>query len=268
VCGGRLSVVEESSLFSIRRLLLAAGAAGMVASVAVGPVAGYTLQNVLVSSFKSPGPAGTVALTKTGAGTLNLSYSLVGLSPNSEYEIRFNNRKCASPGAAIADVAFKSSGKGTSFASTILDDAAALTSKSARLMRNGTQVDCALFADFNGDGDVDGADFLTIIDKPGAKGIVDLQRTADPAIDRLVITLVGLQPGAYTLRASTKPCSSTHHHPTDTILGYQWGVSQSGGFKAQTTVTHESGFEAWVSIRVLLDGQQIVCAKTYKSFAP
>jgi hypothetical protein len=265
-----MSTTRETSLVLIRRFVLAAVTACVVAALVVGPVAAVTFQDVMVSSFKAPGPGGAVALTKTGAGTLTLTYSLVGLSPNAKYRMSFSDKKCAivsDLGSDIADVFLFASGRGTSFIDTTFDDEAVLDAKSVRLFRQGEQVDCALFGDFNGDGDVDGADYLTIVDKPGAKGIVDLQRTSDPTVDRLVISLVGLSPGDYTLRASTQACGSAHHHPADTLLGWSWGMSQSGGFMTRTTVTHDSDFETWASVRILKDDQQIACAKTYKSFA-
>src|SRR4051812_44077676 len=92
-------------MFTLKKLAASSCAGAVFALALSGVVSAYTLTNVMVSSFKAPGPRGTVALTKVGAGTLTMSVSLVGLRSSSGYQIHFSARACrADMGSDIADV--------------------------------------------------------------------------------------------------------------------------------------------------------------------
>jgi hypothetical protein len=251
------------------RIVVAFAFAAALTTVLSGAVAAnVTFTDVMVSSFKAPGERGTVALTKQGSGTLTLAVSLVRLTPNSMYRIRFSSNRCSySVGPNIFDnFVVNSDANGTAFANTTFDDQSALGAKSVRLFHAGNQVDCALAGDYNGNGAVDAADYLTIIDKPGARGIVDLHRTNDPTVDSLTITFSSLQAGGdYVLVASKAPCG-TAQHSGDRILSWSFGAA-AGWFYSRTQVTHDPTFEDWASTRVFRGGQQVACGRVIKSFA-
>lgn len=251
--------------------MLAAIAAGTVFSIvsSAAMVSAYQLKSVMVSSFRAPGPAGTVALTKTGTGALTLRYSIVGLQPNGRYRIAFNDRKCRAHthGTDFAKALLRANSNGASFANTTFDDESTLQAKSVRLFRNGAQVDCAVAGYYDLAGNVDSADYLTIIHKTSVAGIVDVHATRDPTLDVVTITFSGLVPGAsYVLRASVAPCGSLHH-AADTIKAWSWGVSQTVDHSYHATVTHDNDFDNWASSRLFKGTQEIACGANHTSYA-
>ena len=110
-------------------------------------------------------------------------------------------------------------------------------------------------------------DFLTIIDKTNARGIVDLHRTSNPNVDSLTVTFSSLhEMGHYTLRFSRAACGSAHD-ASDTILGFSFGATQNDSFFRRTQVTHDPEFENWASVRLFTGGQQVACGATHETFA-
>lgn len=210
-----------------------------------------------------------MALTKQGSGTLTMAVSLVNLTPNSASKIRFSGNGCGNAvGPNIANnFAFNSDSNGTAFTNTVFDDQAAFNAKTMRLFRGGNQVDCAITGDYDGDGDVDGADYLTIMNKPGARGIVDVHRTNNPSVDKFNVALSSLVDGAdYVLWFSTAACGSPNH-PANQIMSYSFEASQTGSFHTSTQLTHDPEFENWASVRIVRDGQQVACGKVHTTYA-
>ena len=219
--------------------------------VAAGPRSA-TLDNWRVQRFAAPGPRGHVLINSDGgSGAVTLKVALIKIAP--EYtRIILSTKGCGQPSTSadrLFNVRVLPDADRTLFteisASTTEDIA---TARTMRLFRSGTQIDCARSRGYEASSAAEATDLLTIIDKPAAQGVIHVSETDDPGWVNLSLTLLGLEPGEdYRLVGSTAPCGTTHH-PGDTVLGYSWGVSNTGTTHfASTQVTHDADFKAWAS---------------------